>query len=97
MPKSLIVQYRTKPGRAEENARLIADVFAELKQTQPDGLSYRAYRLGDGETFIHAVTLSAPDNPLTTSPAFAAFQSAIAERCVEGPTPIDATLLGSFG
>jgi len=35
-------------------------------------------------------------NPLNTSPAFAAFQAGIAERCAEGPVPADATTLGSF-
>ena len=30
MSKSLVVRYRTKPECAEENARLIRDVFAEL-------------------------------------------------------------------
>jgi hypothetical protein len=97
MSKSLVVRYRTKPECAEENALLIEAVFAELAQTQPDGLSYRAYRLADGVSFVHAVTLSAPENPLSTSPAFAAFQSGIAQGCAEGPTPMDATVLGSFG
>ena len=35
-------------------------------------------------------------NPLAASPAFAAFQSGIAERCAEGPIPADATAVGNF-
>ena len=32
-----------------------------------------------------------------SSPAFAAFQSAIGERCAEGPIPAVATVIGNFG
>ncbi len=59
MSKSLVVRYRTRLECAEENARLIRDVFAEFAQTKPAGLNYRAYRLNDGVSFIHAATLSA--------------------------------------
>jgi hypothetical protein len=41
--------------------------------------------------------LDGEDNPLTRSAAFAAFQSAIADRCTEGPTPADAKVVGSYG
>jgi hypothetical protein len=33
---------------------------------------------------------------LTSSPAFAAFQAGVAERCGEGPIPADATVIGNF-
>jgi hypothetical protein len=97
MTTSLVVRYRTKPECAEENARLIGDVFAELAQTRPDGLSYRVFRLADGVSFVHTVTLRAELNPLTSSPAFAAFQAGIGGRCEEGPTPTEATEVGTFG
>lgn len=97
MSRTLLVRYRTRPECADENAALIGDVFAELARTRPDGLSYRAYRLADGVSFVHTATLSAQENPLATSPAFAAFQAGIAQRCADGPAPTDAVLLGSFG
>ncbi len=97
MSKTLVVRYRTKPEHAEENTRLIRDVFAELAQTKPAGLTYQALQLADGVSFIHTVTVSVPVNPLTSSPAFAAFQTGIAERCEEGPAPIEATQIGRFG
>ena len=98
MSKSLVVRYRTKPECAEENARLIGDVFAELAQTRPDGLSYRAYRLADGVGFVHdgdavgRIEIRWPASPLSlrSSPASR-------ERCADGPAPSDATVLGSFG
>jgi hypothetical protein len=33
---------------------------------------------------------------LATSTAFGAFQSGIKDRCVEGPLPSDATVIGNY-
>jgi hypothetical protein len=93
-----IIRYRTKPEHADENERLVRNVFAELTERCPEGLRYATFRLDDGVTFVHvAVTDDDNDNPLTSSPAFAAFQSAIGERCAEGPIPAEATVIGNFG
>jgi hypothetical protein len=96
MATSLVVRYRTKPECADENARLIEDVFAELAETKPDGFAYQAFRLADGVSFIHVVTQSAEVNPLQSCAAFARFQAGIADRCEEGPTPTGATLVGGY-
>ncbi len=97
MSKSLVVRYRTSPDAAEENARLIEAVFAELAENRPDGVRYTAFRLADGVSFVHAVEISASENPLMTVGAFAEFQRGIAERCVEGPLTSEATIVGSYG
>ena len=97
MAQTLVVRYRTRPECAEDNASLIGDVFAELAQSRPEGLSYSAYRLEDGVSFVHIVTLSTQVNPLASSPAFAAFQAEISQRCAEGPTPSAATPIGRYG
>ena len=47
-------------------------------------------------TFVHVAITDGEENPLTSSPAFARFQAAIAERCAEGPAPADATVIGNF-
>jgi len=96
MTVTKVVRYETRPERAEENERLIRDVFAELAKEEPEGLRYASFRLDDGVTFVHVALLDGEDNPLSTSAAFGAFQSAIAERCVEGPTVADATVIGSY-
>jgi len=44
MPVTKVIRYRTKPDRAEENDRLIREVFAELAAGQPEGLHYAAFR-----------------------------------------------------
>ena len=46
---------------------------------------------------MHVAVLDGEVNPLTSSPAFAAFQAGIGERCAEGPVPADASMVGSYG
>jgi hypothetical protein len=96
MSTTKVIRYRTKPEHADENERLVRDVFAELAKERPEGLHYATFRLDDGVTFVHVAVTDGEENPLTSSPAFAAFQAAIGERCAEGPTPADATVIGNF-
>ena len=97
MPVTKIVRYRTNPEHADENERLIRNVFAELAEEDPGGLHYAAFRLDDGVSFLHVAVLDDEVNPLTSSPAFATFQAGIGERCAEGPVPADASMVGSYG
>ena len=96
MTVAKVIRYTTKPERAEENERLIRDVFAELAKQNPEGLRYAAFRLADGVSFLHVAMLDGDENPLTVSAAFGEFQSGIKDRCAEGPTPADATIVGSY-
>ena len=96
MTTTKVVRYRTKPEQADENERLIREVFVELARDDPDGLQYATFRLDDGVSFVHVAVLDGEENPLTSSPAFAAFQADVAERCAEGPIPADATAIGNF-
>jgi hypothetical protein len=94
--KQTVIRYRTKPGMADTNAELVAAVFAELKEAQPQGLRYMSLRLED-DTFIHIVeTADDGSSPLPRLPAFAAFQNGIRERCAEPPMRKGATLVGNY-
>jgi len=75
-----VIRYKTKPECIEENERLIRGVYAELATKQPDGLHYATFRLDDGVSFLHVAVLDGEENPLTTSAAFAEFQSHINDR-----------------
>ncbi len=97
MSTTAIVRYRTRPEAADENARLVEEVYAALAETDPGGLRYATYRLADGVTFVHVARFAGAQNPLTTLPAFAEFQRELAQRCVEQPAPSAATLVGSYG
>ena len=94
---AIVVQYRTKSDRSDENQQLIEAVFAELAEKNPDGLRYAAFRLEDG-TFVHVASVDAEPNPLTETDAFRAFQAELGDRCEpgEGPNARGATLVGSY-
>jgi quinol monooxygenase YgiN len=91
-----VVRYRTKPEHADENVELVRAVFAELATEDPGGLRYATLRLEDGVTFVHIATIEGATNPLAASAAFQRFQSAIAERCEEGPIAMDASVVGEY-
>ncbi len=93
-----VVRYRPRPDRADENQKLVEEVFAELGEHRPEGLRYMTFRLDDG-TFVHVADVGADANPLFESEAFARFQQGIVERCAEGegPDPQPATVVGSYG
>jgi hypothetical protein len=96
MTKTMIVQYRTRPERADENAALIKAVFAQLADEQPDGVAYTALRLDDGVSYLHIVELAGDQNPIPGLVSFAQFQEGIAERCADGPRPSGTTVIGSY-
>ena len=94
----VVVRYQTKPDRADENQALIEAVFADLEQRQPEGFTYRAFRLADGVSFVHVVIehdVADPDS-LNDVPAFQAFTADIADRCEVQPVASGATLVGGY-
>ncbi len=96
MSVAKVVRYTTKPEHAEENESLIRKVFAELAETEPDGIRYAAFRLDDGVSFVHVAVIEGEQNPLASSAAFGQFQSGIGERVAQGPLAADATVVGSY-
>ena len=96
--KATVVRYQTKPERADENQKLIEAVFADLETRQPDGFTYKAFRLEDGVSFLHIVIehdVASPDS-LRAVPAFQAFVADIADRCDVQPLPLGATVVGGY-
>ncbi len=93
-----VVRYQAKPERADENQRLIEQVFAELRARVSSGFTYRVFRLDDGVTFIHVAIEHATENPdsLQAVPAFQAFVADIAERCDVPPLAMGATVVGEY-
>jgi hypothetical protein len=95
MRRSLI-QYRTAPERADENERLIKEVFAELAAKSPPGLGYLVLRAGDGNFFHLVANAGEAGSPITALDAFKAFQSGIRERCIDPPEPRNVTIVGNY-
>jgi hypothetical protein len=77
---------------------LIEAVFAELDEREPEGFTYKVFRLDDGVSFIHVVIEHDVDHPdsLQDVPAFRAFVADIADRCDIPPVATGATIVGGF-
>ncbi|MEU4547321.1 hypothetical protein [Nonomuraea dietziae] len=96
MSRMFVVRYETRAEAAEENQRLVRQVFAQLNEDRPDGLCYATFRLADGVSFVHVGVVEGETNPLVELAAFAEFQKAIGERLVAPLDRSDATLVGSY-
>ena len=96
--KRTVVRYKAKPEMAEENERLIREVFKEMHATAPHGVRYMALKLADG-TFIHFSTAVGDDTAaeLHKLAAFRTFQSDVRQRCAEMPQSSEAIVVGNYG
>jgi len=96
--KATVVRYRAKAERAAENQQLIEAVFAELEEQEPEGFTYKVFRLEDGVSFIHVVIEHDVDEPdsLQAVPAFQAFVADIGDRCEVPPVAMGATIVGGY-
>jgi hypothetical protein len=96
---STVVRYQAKPDRADENQQLIEAVFADLEERQPEGFTYKVFRLADRVSFIHVVIehddVEQPGS-LQDVPAFQAFVADIADRCDVPPAVSPATVVGGY-
>jgi hypothetical protein len=99
--KTTMVRYRTTEAYADANQAAIRAVFAEVRARAPRGLRYACHRLPDGVTFVHIATLQTPvtegPHPLTSLPAFRAFQAALAGNCDEPPVATELHPFESYG
>lgn len=97
--KRVMVRYKVKADRAAENESYITRVFEQLKRDKPPGLRYASFKLDDGVSFVHIVSLEAADgsNPLSALSAFKAFTAQIRDRCDEPPVAADLQEVGSYG
>jgi len=97
--RATVVRYQAKPERADENQRMVEAVFADLDQRQPEGFTYKVFRLEDGVSFVHVVIehddVADPDS-LQDVPAFRAFVEHIGDRCDVPPLAMGATVVGGY-
>lgn len=96
--RQVMVRYKVKPERVEENEALVRAVYEELAGSQPAGLRYATYRLEDGVTFVHVASHETADgrSPLTDVEAFKRFQQDLRDRVEEGPVVTELSQVGSY-
>jgi len=97
--QQVIVQYKVKADKVDENIAHVHKVYEELQQNSPDGLRYVTFRKDDGVSFVHiaVITTENGENPLHDVKAFQAFTANIADRCDEPPVVTDITEIGAYG
>jgi hypothetical protein len=96
--RTIVVRYQAKPERADENQRLIEAVFEDLNDREPEGFTYKVFRLDDGVSFIHVVIEHDVDQreSLQAVPAFQAFVAGVEDRCEIPPVAMGATIVGGY-
>ena len=96
--KTVVVRYKVMPEFADENQRLIEQVFAQLAREKPGGLQYQSFRMGDGLSFMHIATREGgpDDSPLAKLDAFKTFLAGIQDRCLEPPVQMEVKSVGRY-
>jgi hypothetical protein len=95
--EKVIVLYKVKPGKAEENEQLIKEVYKQLHREGIEGLSYATYKLEDGLSFIHIANYSGEGKaPLPGIMTFKNFAFGMKDRCDELPVVNHVTEIGSY-
>jgi len=95
---TVMVRYKVKADRVDENRAYIERVFEALKEGQPDGLRYASFQMPDGVSFVHIASVDTPEgeNPLSKTPAFKDFVANIKDRCDEPPAATDLSPVGNY-
>ena len=94
--RQVMVRYKVKPDRVEENEELVRAVYDELRDVAPAGLRYATFRLEDGVSFVHLASIEGGRNPLPEIGAFQRFQEDIRGRCDEPPAVMELHEVGSY-
>ena len=96
--KSVIVRYKVKEEKAQQNIEYIRDVFRALEKSKPEGLRYGSFQLEDGVSFVHIASIETEDgtNPLASFDEFKVFTQDIASRCEEPPVASSAETIGNY-
>ena len=94
--RQVMIRYKVKPDRVEENAALVRDVYEELHRDEPAGLRYATFQLDDGVSFVHVAATDDGQSPLTEVEAFKRFQADIRDRCDEPPVVTELREIGAF-
>ena len=94
--RQVMVRYKVKPDRVEENEELVRAVYHELRRTEPAGLRYATFKLKDGVSFIHLAFTDEKRSLRSNVRAFQEFQKNLGDRTDEGPVVSELDQIDSF-
>ena len=94
----MMVRYKVKADKAQENIDYIQNVFRALNEAKPENFRYASFQLDDGLTFVHIASIETGDgsNPLPEFDEFKAFRIDLASRCDEPPVSSAIETLGNY-
>ncbi len=93
-----MIRYTVHPEHVDENEQLVRAIIDELREVQPRGLRYAAFKLDDGVTFIHLISHEADAGHLPGRElgALRSFHAGLRERCAEPPVRTELSEIGEF-
>jgi len=96
--KKVIVRYKVKANKVEENERLVKEVYKQLHEEKLEGFHYTTLKLDDEVTFIHIAFADTEqaNNTFSNLSAFKKFQANIKDRCDESPVVNKVSVIGSY-
>lgn len=92
----VIIRYKLRPEEVRENVRLLRVVFEELSAINPTNLTYEAYLLEDGVSFVHIVDSATDARAFGHLESYRAYRDTVAERCSEPPEMVSMESIGRF-
>jgi hypothetical protein len=93
--RRVLVRYRVKPERVEENEQLVRAVYDELRRTGPAGLRYAAFKADDGVSFVH-LAIHESGNALEKVATFQEYLKGLGDRTEEAPVVTELDEVGSY-
>jgi hypothetical protein len=96
--KKLLIRYKVKANKVEENENLVKEVYKQLHENKIDGFRYTTLKLEDGVSFIHIAFADTEEanTAFGKLSAFRNFQANIKDRCDELPVVNQITVIGSY-
>lgn len=94
----VMVTYKVKADRVEENERLVRAVYEGLAEVGDPDVHYATFKQQDGQTFVHVAFFPSPEaqQVLSTLPAFREFQSGLPDRCEVPPDARPLEMIGAW-
>ena len=85
----VLVTYKVKSDRVQENEELVKAVYDELRQNNDPDIHYATFKLDDGQTSAHIASFASAEKQaeLTDSKSFTAFRENLPDRCEVPPNP----------
>jgi hypothetical protein len=96
--QNVVVRYKLKADRVQENEHFVKAVYQQLYEGQPGGIHYATYKLADGLSFVHILTYAteAARERFASLPAFRNFLAQAKDRFEDLPLVSDAEEIGSY-